>query len=176
MNPQAQVDSIEVIKAFRESLLKFIDSAGSALSDTDADIHRTQVWLEREQKSHWQGQLQKRTQKVAQAKDALRRKKLYKTAAGTTPAADEEEKALQIAERQLAEARLKVGKVSRWRRELEKEAYVRLTIMSPDPAAALRHLGEALKRGFLVEELDSEELDRLRELKGFKELVEEYER
>lgn len=121
MNPHAHVDSIDVIKAFRAALFKFTESARSGLNDTDADIHRTQVWLEREQKSYWQGQFQKRTRKVAQAKDALRRKKLYKTAAGTTPAANEEEKALQAAERQLAEARMKVEKVRKWRRELEKE-------------------------------------------------------
>ena len=45
MNPHAHVDSIDVIKAFRTALFKFTESARSGLNDTDADIHRTQVWL-----------------------------------------------------------------------------------------------------------------------------------
>ena len=62
------------------------------------------------------------------------------------------------------------------RREIEREIHYRLAYLSPEPESALRHLEEALKRGLPVEELDNDELERLKGRREFRELREKYDR
>ena len=104
MAETARVESIDALKAFKRALFKFAEGASVALGDAESEVHRAQLWLETEQRSHWNNQLRLRTEAVAKAKEAVRMKKLYKDATGARQSAVEEEKALALAQRRLVEA------------------------------------------------------------------------
>lgn len=92
-----------------------------ALGDAESEMHRTLVWLETEQDSFWQGQIRKRQEIVTRAKEAVRMKKVFKDAVGSRQSVVDEEKALQIAQKRLAEAEQKLLAVRKWSRVLQKE-------------------------------------------------------
>ena len=120
----ARVESIDALKAFRRALFKFAEGSSVALGDAESEIHRAQIWLETEQRSHWHNQVRVRTEMVAKAKEAVRMKKLYKDATGGRQSAVEEEKALAMAQKRLAEAEQKVIAVKRYASQLQKDYHV----------------------------------------------------
>lgn len=121
MSTGARVESTDALKAFRVALIKFAENANVALTDSEAEIHRTLTCVEGELYTFWQGEIRKRTEAVSRAKDALRQKKMYKDSAGRTPSAVDEEKALRLAVKRLEEAEMKLANVKRWRGRLQKE-------------------------------------------------------
>ncbi|MGA3068204.1 MAG: hypothetical protein ABSF29_15275 [Tepidisphaeraceae bacterium] len=121
MSTSARVDSIDSIKEFRVYLTKFQEMATIALGDADSEMARVQNWLEGEQDNYWSGQIRKRQELVSRAEEAYRGKKLFKDATGTTASAIEEQKALQVAKKNLAEAQQKLNNVRQWNRKLQKE-------------------------------------------------------
>lgn len=122
MADQANVDDLEVFRLFRVAMLKFGQAAEQSLSNADSQIARTHSWLESEQATFWQGQLRKRTEAVAKARDALRQKKLYRDSAGRTRDTSEEEKMLARCLAAVEEALGKIEAVRKWLPKLEKEA------------------------------------------------------
>jgi hypothetical protein len=117
----ARVESVDALRRFKATLAKFAGEASVALADAESEMQRTQVWLESEQRQHWQTQIRKRAEAVSRAKEALRMKKLFKDSAGRTPSAVDEEKALRIAQRAYAEAEEKLANVRRSIPRLQKE-------------------------------------------------------
>src|SRR4051812_11175698 len=124
MSNPARVESIEALKMFRRAIIKFIEAATVAMGDAESEMQRRLNWLENEQDSYWQGQIKKRTEDVAKAKDAVRQKELFKDFAGRTPSADQEKKALRIALQRLEEAERKLAAVRRYAKKLPKEIEV----------------------------------------------------
>jgi hypothetical protein len=120
MNQHARVESLEALKDFRISLVKFADTARAGLESFDGDIRGTVRWLTEQQSARWTAQIKKRAEKVRQAKVVLNQKKLFKTARDIKRSYVEEEKALALAERRLAEAREKLENVNKWIRELDR--------------------------------------------------------
>lgn len=121
MSETARIDSIAELRAFRVALVKFVDACNVALGDAESDMQRTLTWLERDQLSFWTGQLAKRAEMVARAKEALRMKKLYKSPTGASQSYVEEEKALRVAIRLHEEAQQKIVACKQWARRLQKE-------------------------------------------------------
>ena len=117
----ARIESTELLTEFRTALWKFQAEANAALGDAESELRRTLIWLETEQDSFWKDQIRKRHEVVERCKEAVRMKKLFKDASGKTPSAVEEQKALQVAMRRLAEAQEKHANVRRWVRQLQKE-------------------------------------------------------
>ena len=117
----ARVDSIDALRQFKVAIWKFQEAAAVALGDAESEMHRVLVWLETEQEAYWRGQIRKRQEAVARAREAVRMKQVFKDAAGRQPTAIEEQKALQAALRQVAEADQKLLNVKRWTRALQKE-------------------------------------------------------
>jgi hypothetical protein len=124
MPDQVNVDDLEVFRRFRLALLKFSQSATQALITADSQIAHTLTWLENEQTSYWQGQLRKRTEAVARAREAVRQKKLFKDSTGRTPNAAQEEKNLTQCLAAVAAAEQKILAVRKAVPKLEKEADV----------------------------------------------------
>ena len=58
-----------------------------ALGDAESEMNRVLLWLETEQHAYWSGQVRKRTEAVAKAKEAVRFKKVFKDSSGRTPSA-----------------------------------------------------------------------------------------
>ena len=121
MTQGARIDSIDTLKHFRIALIKFAESASTALQDAESDIQQTMNWLETEQLSHWQTQVRKRHDIVERAKEAVRMKKLFKDSSGRTPSAVDEEKALRIAQARFEEAEQKLANVKKYSRVLQRE-------------------------------------------------------
>jgi hypothetical protein len=121
MATSANVESVDAIRDFRIHLTKFQELAGRALSDADSDINKTTRWLEGEALTYWNGQIRKRQEAVAKAEEAVRQKRLYKDASGSTQSAVEEMKQLKIAKDRLNEAQEKLKAVKHWTRELLKQ-------------------------------------------------------
>jgi hypothetical protein len=117
----ARVQSIDALKTFRLSLWKFAEVAARVLTDADGEMQRMRIWLETEQQSYWRGQIQKRSELVTRARDAMLSRKLYKNVDGTHPSAVEEEKALKLAVQRLEEANQKFNHVRRYMQHLQKQ-------------------------------------------------------
>ncbi|HEY1922011.1 MAG TPA: hypothetical protein VGG44_04540 [Tepidisphaeraceae bacterium] len=151
MSTGAHVDSTDSIRDFRVYLTKFQEGASLALGDADSDVNRAARWLEGEGLNYWMAMVRKRQEEVAKAEEAFRFKRLYKDASGSMPSAVEEQKALQIAKRKLAETQEKLANVKRWTRQLQKEVVIYRggvsgfanTVSSGVPAA-IAHLGVTL--------------------------------
>ncbi len=121
MSTAARVDSIDAIKEFRIYLTKFQEKATLALGDADSDVNRITRWLEGEAMNLWTSTIRKRQEELAKAEEAFRFKRLYKDASGSMPSAVEEQKAVQVAKKKLADAQEKLANVKRWNRQLLKE-------------------------------------------------------
>jgi hypothetical protein len=120
MPEQVKVDDFEVFRLFRAALLKFAQTADNSLAGADSQISGMHAWLENEQGTYWQSQLRKRMEMVAQAREEVRKKKLYKDSTGRTPGAVEEEKVLAKRMAAVAEAEQKILAVRKWLPRLEK--------------------------------------------------------
>jgi uncharacterized protein (DUF3084 family) len=136
MREAANVRSIDAIKRFRAGLCEFADTSRNALAEAQSDIQRTIWWLQQDQMTHWQTQLRKRTERVNQARTELARAQL---AAGDRPSmCVDERKALQKAQRALAEAEEKLKRTRQWVRQLDRELMLY--------RGQVQHLGAALDR------------------------------
>jgi hypothetical protein len=121
MSNAARVDSIDALKAFRVSLIKFAEEADAALAGAESEMQRMVGWLDREQLSFWQLQIRKRQEALGRAQEALRMKKLFPDAAGRTPTPIEEEKAVRKCKAALEEAEQKLANVKKYSRVLQRE-------------------------------------------------------
>ena len=161
MSGQVQVEDFEVFRLFRGALLKFAQAAEQSLSGAESEIASIHSWIESEQATYWQGQLRKRTEAVAKARDAVRQKKLYKDSTGRTPGAVEEEKALAKCVAALDQAQEKIEAVRRALPRLEKEADLyrgassrlmgTVTVEVPRAVALLDRLADTLDQYVQIE-------------------------
>jgi hypothetical protein len=151
----ARVHSVDALTHFRVALIKFSEAANAALGDSDSEVQRTLMWLQGEQQQFWTGQIRKRHEKVNQCKDAVRQKKLYKDSTGKTQSAVDEEKALAIAQKRLAEAEQKLANTKRHSLRLQKEMHMykgavqrlstQVTAELPNAVASLDRMVAALE-------------------------------
>jgi hypothetical protein len=121
MSESARVESIDSIKEFRVYLAKFRELARLAVGDAESELHRVQNWLETEQPNYWTGQIRKRQEILSRAEEMYRQKKLFKDSTGQTPSAVDEQKAVMVAKKNLADAQEKLKNVQGWNRKLQKE-------------------------------------------------------
>lgn len=149
MSRGARVDNIDAMRFFRTALVKFQESANSALTDAESEMHQAHTWLEGEQRQHWQREIRARHEVVQRCKEAVRMKKLFKDSTGARPSAVDEEKALKVAERKLQEAEEKANNVKRHIMKLPKEVQTYkgsvqrfATNVQQDIPVALAKLGE----------------------------------
>ncbi len=116
----ARVISIDAIRTFRSHLCTYIEEASVALTDSHADVQRTVHWIKHDRVRFWQGEIRRRSEKVAQAKSELYRAQL--ASRDERPSCVIERKALARAEQRLAEAQTKFGNSKKWALELERES------------------------------------------------------
>ena len=119
MRQSADVRSIDALKHAKAALAEFREIAGVALSEAQSEIQRTLWWLQHDQTTHWQHEVKRRSEKVAQAKNDLYRAEL--AAMDSQVSCIEQRKLLQRAEHQLDEARQKLQTLKHWIRILERE-------------------------------------------------------
>ena len=117
----ARVLDFDVIKTFRTSLIKFIESCSAATTDAEAEIIKKMNWLEGEQASFWTSELRKANELVGKCKDAVRQKKIFKDSTGKPGSAIDEEKALKKAQAKLLYVEERLANTKRNARQLQRE-------------------------------------------------------
>ncbi len=123
MSPEgAGISNLEALERFRAAFLEFIHDASNALGEADTEVDRVQVWLDGDQKIHWQQEFRRRSEEVARAKSALYRKQLTVSSKDRPPSAVDEKKALKKAQARLEEAETKIKRIKHWSVNLGREA------------------------------------------------------
>ncbi len=118
----AKVTSVDAIKHFRATLIKFAEAVNASLGNADSDVNRGQSWLEMEARPYWQSEIRKRQVALAHAQEALRMKVLYKNYDGTTPSAVDEKKAVHVAKIRLEIANQKLMAVNKYMNIMTRES------------------------------------------------------
>jgi hypothetical protein len=115
MPERAHVTSVEALETFRASLVLYASKARPALEEVSADVLRTKLWLQDEQRVHWEGQVRRRAKALEQAKQALSTARF--SSLGEVSSA--EQMAVHKAKRALEDAEAKLKILKYWNREFE---------------------------------------------------------
>ncbi len=121
MATTARVQDIDSIRRFRAALVKFVESANVAMTDSEGEITRKMSWLEGEQDQFWTMQIRKWTEEVNRAKDAVRQKRIFKDSLGRQQSTVDEEKHLKKCKLILEEAEAKLANTRRFAKQLQRE-------------------------------------------------------
>ena len=148
MADRAQVTSVEAIEAFRSALIVYLSKARPTLEEVSADVLRTRLWLETEQRAHWEAQMRRRTKELEQAQAALFSARI----SNLQDKSSVEQLAFHRAKRALDEAQAKLRVVKQWNREFDnrveplvKQTEKLQTVLSNDMVKAIAYLAEAIK-------------------------------
>jgi hypothetical protein len=148
MPPGAHVTSVESLEAFRASLVLYLSKARPALDEVSADVVRTRLWLQNDQRLRWENELRRRTKVLEQAQQAL-----FSAGISTLRTANDTEKmAVHRAKYAVEEAAAKLKLVKQWSREFDsqtdplvKQLEKLQTILTNDMLKALSSLAGAIK-------------------------------
>ena len=148
MPQRAHVTSVEALEGFRASLIVYLSKARPALEEVTADVLRTRLWLENEQRRHWEGQVRRRVKEFEQAQAALFSARLSNLRKETSA----EQMAFHRAKRSLDEAEAKLRTLRQWTREFDnrveplvKQTEKLHTVLANDMVKAIAYLTEASK-------------------------------
>jgi hypothetical protein len=151
---KAQIDSPDVIKGFRNHLVKFDEHCRQAVSGIRSDCDRTIQWVQSEQMHHWKQELRKSEELVRQAKSAYEMARFGSEAYRKTSYVDEQ-KQLRKAQARKEEAERKLTILKKWssmlQQALEKQMgpidnlAVALDLEVPKSIAKLDSLVESLE-------------------------------
>ena len=148
MAESARVSSIEAIAAFRARLLVFLTKSRPALEEVSGEIMRTRLWLQNDQRIHWEGQIRQRAKKLETAQHELYSARLARIREVTTA----EQSAVNKTRRALDEAEEKLRTLKRWNRDFDsqveplvKQVDKLQTFLVHDLTKAGVHLAQILK-------------------------------
>jgi hypothetical protein len=147
MPEKAQVTSIEALELFRLNLIVYISKARPALEEVSADLLRTRMWLQSDQRLHWEGQFRRREKELQQAQQAFSSARM----SSFRPDKSTEQNAVRKAKRALEEVELKLKILKQWNREfdnrvdpLAKQLEKLHTVLSVDMVRATAYLSQAI--------------------------------
>jgi hypothetical protein len=113
--PRAHVTSVEALESFRTTLLLYVSKARPTVEDVSADVLRTKLWLENEQRMHWESQVRRRAKVLEQAEQALSSARMSNLRDASTT----EQMAVRKAKLALEEAEAKLKVLKYWNREFD---------------------------------------------------------
>ena len=113
MSPRANVRSLDAIRQFRPSVIRFEDDVMAALTGLRTELNRTMQWLDHDCPAHWQNQIRLGFDRVNEARTQLSRKQMM-TVGGRHPDCIEEKKALVRSRQQLETAQEKLKLCRQW--------------------------------------------------------------
>jgi hypothetical protein len=120
MTRYANLTSVDAVRLLAAALRSFEEDAGGALADLQMQINRVLQWIHYDRKEYWAEQVRRGHQEVAEAKQNLERRLIYR-ATQERPSCREEKAALEKAKRRLDVAQEKVQTVRHWANSLEHE-------------------------------------------------------
>lgn len=143
----AQVRSVDALDSFRASLIVYLSQARPALEEVTAEVVRTRVWLETEQRTYWESQVRRRRKELEQAQAAL-----FSARIGNLRHESSAELMLvQRAKRALDEAENKLRVLKKWNQDFEgrvqpmvKQMEKLHTVLSNDMVKAVAYLAQVL--------------------------------
>ncbi|MDG3004694.1 hypothetical protein [Paludisphaera mucosa] len=139
MSQDARVLSVQALRDFKGSMIKFVEEARGALSGVDMELRRMRDFLERDQLGYWQMQIKKRSEAVMNARSELAKRQI--AAKGNSSISDTEQKEnLRIAMQKLRVAEEKLALVKKLIPVLHHEIAEYKSCASP--------LGDHLSGGF----------------------------
>lgn len=110
MPTQVRVTSIDALESFRASLIIFLAKARRSLDEVTDEVRRTRVWLQNDQRVHWENQLRRRRKVLEQAEAELFSAKL----SGLRETTAAQQAAVLRGRRAVAEAEEKLRCVKNW--------------------------------------------------------------
>jgi len=147
MPPKARVGSLEAIETFRSDLVVYMAQARSALEEISGEVVHTRVWLEDDQRAHWEREMRRRSRVLEEAQAALFSAKISKFSDGVSL----EQLAVQKARRAVQECEIKMRTLKKWGRDFEgtvqpllKQVEKLHTILSNDLVKALAELAHII--------------------------------
>jgi hypothetical protein len=115
MADQAKVTSIDALETLRSELILFITSARQSVDEVHDDVRRTRMWLQTEQRPHWEREIRKRTKLLGDAKAELLTARMSEIRGSTQT----QEMAVRKAQRALDQAEEKLRAVKTWVRNFD---------------------------------------------------------
>jgi hypothetical protein len=147
MAERAQVRSVDALEAFRSSLILYVSKARPALDEVSAEVARTRMWLEDEQRLHWENEVRRSRRAREEAQQALFSARLS-TFRDETSA---EQMTVHRTRRAFDEAEDKLTVLKRWNREydnrvepLVKQMEKLQTVLAHDMVLAIAFLTQAI--------------------------------
>src|SRR5580765_4650185 len=144
---RAHVTSVEALEAFRTSLLLYVSKARPTVEEVSSDVLRTRLWLENEQRMHWENQVRRRAKALEQAEQALSSARMSNMRDTRTT----EQMAVRKAKQALEEAEAKLKILKHWTREFDNRVQPMLkqleklhTVLSNDMLQANAFLVNAI--------------------------------
>lgn len=147
MPERAHVTSVDAIKAFKTSLIVYLSKARPTLDEISADILRLRLWLQDDQRVHWEGEIRRRARKLEDAQQALFSARISNLSDATSA----EQMALNRAKKAMDEAQEKLRTVKRWTRDFDsrvepmaKQLAKLQTMLSEEMPRAVTYLTHAI--------------------------------
>lgn len=147
MPQQARVTSVEALESFRAALIVYLSKARPTLEEVSADVLRTRLWLENDQRTLWEGQFRRRSKEREEAQAALFSARIGNLRQETAA----EQMAVQRAKRAVEEAEAKLRLLKQWNREFDgrvqplvKQMEKLHTILANDMVQAVAYLTQAV--------------------------------
>src|SRR4051812_17328822 len=145
---RAQVTSVEALEEFRASLIVYLSKARPTLEEVSSDVLRTRLWLENEQRTHWEHEVKRRHKALEQAQSELFSARLSNLRKETAA----EVMAVHRCRRQLDDAQSKLLALKRRLREFDavsqpliKQMEKLHTVLANDMTKAVAFLGQAVE-------------------------------
>ncbi len=115
MAHQVKVTSIERLETFRAAMIIFLTKSHRSVDEVSDAIRRMRLWLQNDQRLHWEGELRRRRKVLDQFEQELLSARL----SGLRDSAPLQEKNVKRAKEAVAEAEMKLRNVKRWNRDFE---------------------------------------------------------
>jgi hypothetical protein len=147
MPERAHVTAVDALEAFRSALIIYLSKARPTLDEVSAEVTRTRMWLEDEQRTHWENQQRRRARALQEAQAALFSSRL----STFREASASEQMAVHRAKRAFDEAEDKLRIIKKWNRDFEnrvsplvKQMEKLQTVLAHDMTQALASLTRAI--------------------------------
>jgi len=147
MPEQAHVSSVDALESFRSSLIVYLSKARPALEEVSADVMRTRLWLQDEQRTHWENEVRRRSRALQEAQQALFSARLSTFREETSA----EMMAVHRTRRAFDEAETKLKVIRKWNRDYDNRAEPLVkqmeklqTVLAHDMVQAIAFLTQAI--------------------------------
>jgi hypothetical protein len=148
MAPRAKVSSVDALDSFRANLVLYTHRARPAVEEATAEVLRTKLWLENDQRRHWEAELRRRNRELEEAQQQLFRARLSHLQETTLVP----QMAVDRARRAVRDAEAKLTLLKKWSRDFEnrtepltKQLAAFDAFLASDLVKAAAHLAQAVQ-------------------------------